>query len=142
MALNLERTWRYEALAFVCAFGAVALPGAALEFTMFTGQWWLAVAMGVLLLIGSAGAWYALTLVAQSRTTAVEMALEARDSIAGIERLRLRVIIHTAMRAAIGLTGDPHAEDLVSVDQLDYLVEHTVDALIATSPAYERNDDG
>lgn len=137
MEQTFEATWRREALTNVVGFMGVGLPGSALVFAAFTGMWRLALICALVLAIGTYLVYRALRNVAENRLEIVEAAWETVNAVAGIERLRLRVIIHTALRGALDLTGDPHASDLVNVEQMDYLVEHTVDAIIATSPGYE-----
>lgn len=139
MEQTFEATWRREAIITILGFVGVGFPVAGVVYGVFTNQWTVAVGFAFLLLIGTALAYRALRTVAQNRLEIVEAAWETVNAVAGIERLRLRIIIHTALRGALDLTGDPHAEELVDHEQLDYLVEHTVDAIIATNPSYERD---
>jgi hypothetical protein len=137
---TFEATWRREALTNIVGFMGVGFPASALVFAAFTGMWRLALICAVVLAVGTYLVYRALRNVAENRLEIVEAAWETVNAVAGIERLRLRVIIHTALRGALELTGDPHAPDLVDPEQMDYLVEHTVDAIIATSPGYERRE--
>lgn len=113
-------------------------------FAAFDGLWAWAGIGTALLIVGVAVTWWALNYVAENRWEMFDTAMSTLDVLQGADRLRLRVIIHQALLSAIALTGDPRAEDLVDVDQLDYLTEKTVDALIATGPVYSRktDDDG
>lgn len=141
MGASHENITRMEHFALLTLCVLCGLCSALLVVAAFQSLW-LAVLGAVIALIavGICG-WFVLDRVSDRRWELIDAAMDTFDIAQGANRLRLRVIIHQALLSAIALTGDPAAEDLVDVDQLDYLTERTVDALITTGPVHRRTDD-
>lgn len=139
MTVNYGTVTRTGAIGLIMSSVASAFGSAILVFAAFDGLWNWAVPGLLLLGVGLAGMWYALNYVAENRWEMFDAAMDTLDVLQGADRLRLRVIIHQALVSAIALIGDP---DLADTEDLDYLTERTVDALIVTGPVYRRTDDG
>lgn len=130
-------TWT-EALTLIVGSMWSAFGSAILVFAAFEHIWnWAAPGL-LLLAVGVGIMWYALTMVTDTRWEMFDAAMNTAEVIGGAERLRLRLIIHKALVSAIALIGDP---DLADAEDLDYITERTVDALIATGPVHRRDDD-